>query len=131
MIKELQYLVGYEEIFDGEIDKGNRQKVFEIRFKQEVYLSKPTIIIEKDGTMTNIISPHEARLGSLTHSTPIYIDGNNSRALGYVADSEIIEHVVYYDLTDGETMSLFRSSLEEAKPIQKNLALMAYKTSGM
>jgi len=130
MIKELQYLVGYEEIFDGGIDKDNQQKVLEIRFKQEVYLSKPTTI-EKDGTMTNIISPHEARLGSLTHSTPIYIDGNNSRALGYVADSEIIEHVVYYDLTDGETMSLFRSSLEEAKPIQKNLALMAYKTSGM
>ena len=39
------------------------------------------------------------------------------RALGYVADRDIIEHVVY-DLTDGEMMDLFRPSLEEAKPIQ-------------
>ena len=34
------------------------------------------------------------------------------RALGYVADRDIIEHVVY-DLTDGEMMDLFRPSLEE------------------
>jgi len=74
MIKELQYLVGYEEIFDGGIDKDNQQKVLEIRFKQEVYLSKPTTI-EKDGTMTNIIFPREASLRSLTYNTPIYIEG--------------------------------------------------------
>jgi hypothetical protein len=35
------------------------------------------------------------------------------RALGYVADRDIIEHVVY-DLTDGEMMDMFRPSLEEA-----------------
>lgn len=40
------------------------------------------------------------------------------RALGYVADRDIIEHVVY-DLTDGEMMDLFRPSLEEAFVIQK------------
>ena len=40
------------------------------------------------------------------------------RALGYVADRDIIEHVVY-DLTDGEMMDLFRPSLEEAFVIQR------------
>ena len=45
------------------------------------------------------------------------------RALGYVADRDIIEHVVY-DLTDGEMMDLFRPSLEEAFVIQrKDVAL--------
>lgn len=39
------------------------------------------------------------------------------RALGYVADRDIIEHVVY-DLTDGEMMDLFRPSLEESFVIQ-------------
>ena len=39
------------------------------------------------------------------------------RALGYVADRDIIEHVVY-DLTDGEMMDTFRPSLEEAFVIQ-------------
>lgn len=40
------------------------------------------------------------------------------RALGYVADRDIIEHVVY-DLTDGEMMDMFRPSLEEAFVIQR------------
>lgn len=40
------------------------------------------------------------------------------RALGLVADRDIIEHVVY-DLTDGEMMDLFRPSLEEAFVIQR------------
>lgn len=40
------------------------------------------------------------------------------RALGYVADRDIIEHVVY-DLQDGEMMDLFRPSLEEAFVIQR------------
>jgi RNA polymerase Rpb2, domain 2/RNA polymerase beta subunit len=40
------------------------------------------------------------------------------RALGYVADRDIIEHAVY-DLTDGEMMDLFRPSLEEAFVIQR------------
>ena len=40
------------------------------------------------------------------------------RALGFVADRDIIEHVVY-DLTDGEMMDLFRPSLEEAFVIQR------------
>jgi DNA-directed RNA polymerase II subunit RPB2 len=40
------------------------------------------------------------------------------RALGYVADRDIIEHVVY-DSTDGEMMDLFRPSLEEAFVIQR------------
>ena len=40
------------------------------------------------------------------------------RALGYVADRDIIEHVVY-DLSDGEMMDLFRPSLEESFVIQK------------
>jgi DNA-directed RNA polymerase II subunit RPB2 len=40
------------------------------------------------------------------------------RALGFVADRDIIEHVVY-DLTDGEMMDLFRPSIEEAFVIQK------------
>jgi len=40
------------------------------------------------------------------------------RALGFVADRDIIEHVTY-DLTDGEMMDLFRPSLEEAFVIQR------------
>uniref|UniRef100_A0A7S1BEL4 DNA-directed RNA polymerase subunit beta n=1 Tax=Corethron hystrix TaxID=216773 RepID=A0A7S1BEL4_9STRA len=40
------------------------------------------------------------------------------RALGYVADRDIIEHVVY-DLTDGEMMDIFRPSLEESYVIQR------------
>jgi len=40
------------------------------------------------------------------------------RALGFVADRDIIEHVVY-DLTDGEMMDLFRPSLEESFVIQR------------
>ena len=40
------------------------------------------------------------------------------RALGYVADRDIIEHVVY-DPTDGEMMDLFRPSIEEAFVIQR------------
>eukprot|EP00594_Rhizosolenia_setigera_P020339 CAMPEP_0178963112 /NCGR_PEP_ID=MMETSP0789-20121207/14811_1 /TAXON_ID=3005 /ORGANISM="Rhizosolenia setigera, Strain CCMP 1694" /LENGTH=1245 /DNA_ID=CAMNT_0020647481 /DNA_START=60 /DNA_END=3797 /DNA_ORIENTATION=- len=47
------------------------------------------------------------------------------RALGYVADRDIIEHVVY-DLTDGEMMDLFRPSLEEAKPIQSQELFLDY-----
>jgi len=40
------------------------------------------------------------------------------RALGFVADRDIIEHVVY-NLTDGEMMDLFRPSLEESFVIQR------------
>jgi DNA-directed RNA polymerase II subunit RPB2 len=40
------------------------------------------------------------------------------RALGFVADRDIIEHVVY-DLSDAEMMDLFRPSLEEAQVIQR------------
>ncbi len=40
------------------------------------------------------------------------------RALGFVTDRDIIEHVVY-DLTDGEMMDLFRPSIEEAFVIQR------------
>ena len=51
------------------------------------------------------------------------------RALGYVADRDIIEHVVY-DLTDGEMMDLFRPSLEEAFVIQRqDVALRFYRTT--
>ena len=40
------------------------------------------------------------------------------RALGFVADRDIIEHVIY-DLSDAEMMDLFRPSLEEAFVIQR------------
>jgi len=40
------------------------------------------------------------------------------RALGYVADRDVIELVVY-DLTDGEMMDIFRPSLEESFVIQR------------
>jgi len=45
LIKELQYLVGHKEIFDDDgIYKDNQQKVLEIRFKQEVYLSNQQLL---------------------------------------------------------------------------------------
>lgn len=39
------------------------------------------------------------------------------RALGFIADKDIIEHIVY-DFRDAEMMERFRPSLEEASPVQ-------------
>ncbi len=47
------------------------------------------------------------------------------RALGFVADREIIEHIVY-DFKDTEMMERFRPSLEEASPIQNELVALDY-----
>mmetsp|Transcript_18211 Transcript_18211/g.18269 ORF Transcript_18211/g.18269 Transcript_18211/m.18269 type:complete len:1196 (+) Transcript_18211:62-3649(+) len=47
------------------------------------------------------------------------------RALGFVADRDIIEHVVY-DFSDWEMMERFRPSLEEAKPIQNQIVALDF-----
>eukprot|EP01041_Mallomonas_annulata_P008908 gene8908-18435_t len=47
------------------------------------------------------------------------------RALGFVADRDIIEHVVY-DFNDTEMMERFRPSLEEAKPVQNQIVALDY-----
>lgn len=47
------------------------------------------------------------------------------RALGFVADRDVIEHVVY-DFSDQEMMERFRPSLEEAQPIQNNIVALDY-----
>eukprot|EP01034_Spumella_vulgaris_P042357 gene42357-52527_t len=39
------------------------------------------------------------------------------RALGFISDKDVIEHIVY-DFTDLDMMERFRPSLEEASPIQ-------------
>jgi DNA-directed RNA polymerase II subunit RPB2 len=47
------------------------------------------------------------------------------RALGYEADRDIIEHIVY-DLDDSEMIERFRSSLEEANPVQTQTVALDY-----
>ena len=47
------------------------------------------------------------------------------RALGFVADKDIIEHIVY-DSSDTDMMERFRPSLEEAAPIQNQIVALDY-----
>lgn len=47
------------------------------------------------------------------------------RALGFIADKDIIEHIVY-DFHDAEMMERFRPSLEEAAPIQHQSVALDY-----
>ena len=47
------------------------------------------------------------------------------RALGFVADRDIIEHIVY-DFEDYEMMERFRPSLEEASPIQNQVVALDF-----
>lgn len=47
------------------------------------------------------------------------------RALGFVADRDIIEHIVY-DFNDTEMMERLRPSLEEAAPIQNQIVALDY-----
>ena len=47
------------------------------------------------------------------------------RALGFVADKDIIEHIVY-DFGDTDMMERFRPSLEEAAPIQNQIVALDY-----
>jgi len=47
------------------------------------------------------------------------------RALGFVGDREIIEHIVY-DFSDEDMMSRFRPSLDEASPIQNQTVALDY-----
>ena len=47
------------------------------------------------------------------------------RALGFIADKDIIEHIVY-DFGDVEMMEKFRPSLEEAAPIQHQSVALDY-----
>lgn len=47
------------------------------------------------------------------------------RALGFTADRDIIEHIVY-DFADSEMMERFRPSLQEAAPIQNQLVALDF-----
>ena len=47
------------------------------------------------------------------------------RALGFNADKDILEHIVY-DFGDAEMMERFRPSLEEASPVQSQLVALDY-----
>lgn len=47
------------------------------------------------------------------------------RALGFTADRDIIEHIVY-DTLDTEMMERFRPSLQEASPIQNQIVALDY-----
>lgn len=48
------------------------------------------------------------------------------RALGFVADKDILEHICY-DFSDTQMMELLRPSLEEAFVIQNQQVLFCYK----
>ena len=48
------------------------------------------------------------------------------RALGFVADKDILEHICY-DFSDTQMMELLRPSLEEAFVIQNQQVLYCYK----
>ena len=47
------------------------------------------------------------------------------RALGFTADRDIIEHIVY-DTQDSEMMERFRPSLQEAAPIQNQIVALDF-----
>jgi DNA-directed RNA polymerase II subunit RPB2 len=47
------------------------------------------------------------------------------RALGFVGDRDIIEHIVY-DFTDEDMMTRFRPSLDAASPIQNQIVALDY-----
>ncbi len=47
------------------------------------------------------------------------------RALGFIADKDVIEHIVY-DFRDSDMMDRFRPSLEEAKPIKNKATAQDY-----
>jgi DNA-directed RNA polymerase II subunit RPB2 len=47
------------------------------------------------------------------------------RALGFIADKDVIEHIVY-DFRDSDMMDRFRPSLEEAKPIKNKITAQDY-----
>lgn len=47
------------------------------------------------------------------------------RALGFISDKDVLEHIVY-DFSDTEMMEKFRPSLEEARPIRTEAAALDY-----
>ncbi|GAX80657.1 hypothetical protein CEUSTIGMA_g8092.t1 [Chlamydomonas eustigma] len=47
------------------------------------------------------------------------------RALGFVADKDILEHIVY-DFNDAEMMNALRASIEEAQPVQSQEMALDY-----
>lgn len=47
------------------------------------------------------------------------------RALGFISDKDVLEHIVY-DFTDTEMMEKFRPSLEEARPIRTEAAALDF-----
>eukprot|EP01135_Chromosphaera_perkinsii_P002141 Nk52_evm75s217 gene=Nk52_evmTU75s217 len=71
-----------------------------------------------------------AGLGQLIHSTIPYIRQDVPvvvvfRALGFVADRDILEHIVY-DFADAEMTELLKPSLEEAFVIQEQLVALDF-----
>ncbi|GHP02192.1 DNA-dependent RNA polymerase II [Pycnococcus provasolii] len=47
------------------------------------------------------------------------------RALGFVSDKEVLEHIVY-DFEDGEMMEALKSSIDEAQPVQSQETALDY-----
>jgi len=69
-------------------------------------------------------------IGGLIHATIPYIRQDVPivilfRALGCVADKDIIKHVIY-NLSDGQMMELLRPSLEEAVAVQSDTVALDY-----
>ena len=61
-----------------------------------------------------VVQPLKASIPYIRSDIPILVV---FRALGFVADRDILEHIVY-DLGDTEMMEALRPSIEEAFPIQ-------------
>lgn len=75
-------------------------------------------------SMKNSVDGHQIRstIPYVRTDIPIVIV---FRALGYTADRDIIEHIVY-DLSDDEMMARLRPSLDEASPVQNQIVALDY-----
>ena len=74
------------------------------------------------GQGKNSPGPLHVTLPYIRSDIPIFIA---FRALGFVADKDILEHIVY-DLRDNEMMDLLRPSIEEAQVIQSQAVALDY-----
>ena len=74
------------------------------------------------GQGKNSPGPLHVTLPYIRSDIPIFIA---FRALGFVADKDILEHIVY-DFGDNEMMDLLRPSIEEAQVIQSQAVALDY-----
>jgi len=80
------------------------------------------VVKQLHGQGKNSPGPLHVTLPYIRSDIPIFIA---FRALGFVADKDILEHIVY-DFGDNEMMDLLRPSIEEAQVIQSQAVALDY-----